>query len=568
MPADRPHAAVRLAPPGDGGFTLVEVLVAIVVIGVVMSAVAPFLVQSVVVVSQQRDQQVAVQVANDALERARALRGASLLTGRDEQATADQWALGTASAEVKPYLDGMARDWDHLAVAGNGLKASLPTSPNPVTIGGVVYQQNWYVGRCWQAKADSAQAKVTVGDCLPATSDPTDAPFFRIVVAVTWPQKSCTGGCVYVASTLVSIGVDAIFDLNQPPVTITDPANQSGYVTVAASLQIIAKNGQLPRTWTATGLPPGLTISSGGGLISGVPTTAGVYTVHVTVADFESKTDDSTFTWTVVPLLTSPVAQVGEVGVASTLTVPRAVGLPSLAWSATGLPTGLLIDAATGVISGVPTTARAAAAVTVTVVVAGIATQTASVTFTWKVVAAVALANPGSFSATKGDPGTYNLAPLASGGLVPYTWQSTTLPLGLTLNSTNGAVSGTIANGTRYLATIVVTDSVGATASVTVLVNVAQRYASDLRVTAPAPITPTPDRTTIAGTAVSLVAGAAGGTPASYAWTATNLPPPLTVSPAGAITGTPTTKGTYIVTLTVTGAVGEKAILMFTWTVT
>jgi len=57
MPADRPLLAVRRAPPGDGGFTLVEVLVAIAVIGTVMTAVAPFLVQSLTLVSRQRGQQ-------------------------------------------------------------------------------------------------------------------------------------------------------------------------------------------------------------------------------------------------------------------------------------------------------------------------------------------------------------------------------------------------------------------------------------------------------------------------------------------------------------------------------
>lgn len=48
-----------------------------------------------------------------------------------------------------------------------------------------------------------------------------------------------------------------------------------------------ASYGTTPYTWTGSGLPPGLTLSSSG-LVSGTPTTPGIYTVTVTVTDGNS----------------------------------------------------------------------------------------------------------------------------------------------------------------------------------------------------------------------------------------------------------------------------------------
>src|SRR5262249_27439027 len=59
-------------------------------------------------------------------------------------------------------------------------------------------------------------------------------------------------------------------------VTVTPPANQTGTVGTAASLQIRATDSAAGQTLTysAAGLPAGLAISSTTGLISGTPTTS------------------------------------------------------------------------------------------------------------------------------------------------------------------------------------------------------------------------------------------------------------------------------------------------------
>jgi Zn-dependent metalloprotease len=65
---------------------------------------------------------------------------------------------------------------------------------------------------------------------------------------------------------------------------VTNPGNRTGTVGTAASLQLSATGGTPPYTWSATGLPTGLSINASG-LISGTPTTAGTFNVTATARD-------------------------------------------------------------------------------------------------------------------------------------------------------------------------------------------------------------------------------------------------------------------------------------------
>jgi acetylxylan esterase len=83
-------------------------------------------------------------------------------------------------------------------------------------------------------------------------------------------------------------------------VTVTNPGSQSGTVGTAASLQVRATDSASGQTLTysATGLPAGLSISSTGA-ITGTPTTAGTSSVTVTATDTTGAKGTATFTWTV-----------------------------------------------------------------------------------------------------------------------------------------------------------------------------------------------------------------------------------------------------------------------------
>jgi hypothetical protein len=171
----------------------------------------------------------------------------------------------------------------------------------------------------------------------------------------------------------------------------------------------------------------------------------------------------------------------------------------------------------------------------------------------------------GTVNITQGTNGS-NFTPTVRGGLPPYTWETTGMPLGLTMNASSGTVTGTFAYGTRYLTTVKVTDDAGGTASIPVLVNVAPRNPADVRVTTPAPANP--NQTTAMNGTPTLTSAVASGGSAHQTWTAAGLPPGLTLAAGGAITGKPTARGTYVVTFTVTDQNGKLARMMFTWTVT
>jgi hypothetical protein len=116
--------------------------------------------------------------------------------------------------------------------------------------------------------------------------------FYRVIV-----HNATADGA---SSNVVSVAVP----LNHPPV-VTNPGNQITVANNTVSLQIIASdvdNNFL--TFSATGLPTGLVIDSGSGLITGTAATPGAYNVQVIVTDGFAPTTIN-FTWSVA---TTPVA--------------------------------------------------------------------------------------------------------------------------------------------------------------------------------------------------------------------------------------------------------------------
>jgi Putative Ig domain len=80
--------------------------------------------------------------------------------------------------------------------------------------------------------------------------------------------------------------------------TVANPGSRTGTVGTAVSLQLSASGGTAPYTWSATGLPTGLSVSSGG-LISGTPSATGTFNVTATAKDSAAKTGSASFTWTI-----------------------------------------------------------------------------------------------------------------------------------------------------------------------------------------------------------------------------------------------------------------------------
>ncbi|SEC92848.1 Putative Ig domain-containing protein [Streptomyces misionensis] len=83
-------------------------------------------------------------------------------------------------------------------------------------------------------------------------------------------------------------------------VSVTNPGSQSTTTGSSVSLQIKASDSAgAALTYSASGLPTGLSINSSTGVISGTASTAGTYQVTVTATDSTGATGSTSFTWTV-----------------------------------------------------------------------------------------------------------------------------------------------------------------------------------------------------------------------------------------------------------------------------
>ncbi|HLJ17662.1 MAG TPA: Ig domain-containing protein, partial [Bryobacteraceae bacterium] len=328
------------------------------------------------------------------------------------------------------------------------------------------------------------------------------------------------------------------------PVSITTsslPAGNKG--TAYGPYQLTATGGGPPYTWTASGVPSGMSLSSAG-VLSGVPSVSGTSSVMVTVTDSAQHTASASFNLTisatVVIATTSPLPS-GTVGTAYTQTFAASGGASPYQWSVTSgtLPAGLTLSAA-GQLSGTPTTAGTSS-FRVQVKDSSSLSATQNFQLTVNTTFAITTISP----LPGGTVGTaYTQTFAASGGAPPYQWSVTsgTLPAGLAL-STAGQLSGTpTAAGTSNI-TVQAKDS----NSLTATQNFKLTIGAGLAITTTSPV---PSGTV--GTAYTQTLTASGGT-SPYQWSVTSgtLPAGLALSTAGQLSGTPTAAGTSSFTVQV-----------------
>jgi hypothetical protein len=335
------------------------------------------------------------------------------------------------------------------------------------------------------------------------------------------------------------------------PLTISTTPLPNGNVGTPYSATVGVSGGTAPYSCaiTAGSLPARITLGANC-VVSGTPTTAG--TSHVTIKATDSSNPAQTIsgpsTVVIAPAgvltLTSPAT--ATVGTPYSSTIGVSGGTAPYACTVTNgtLPAGLTLGIGC-TLTGTPT---AAGASTVTVQATDSShpanTTTAPITVT---------VNPSSANLTVTSPpgatvGTPYNGPIGiANGTSPYscTLSSGTLPAGLTLGA-GCVITGTPTAAGSSPVTINVTDSSApaktATAPITVTV---------------APISPL----TFTGTIPNAILGApylqtlhakGGVAPYTYAVTAGALPAGLTLSPGGAISGTPTAPGASSFTVTAT----------------
>ncbi len=140
-----------------------------------------------------------------------------------------------------------------------------------------------------------------------------------------------------------------------PAPAITVAGMASATAVASFSYQVVANNS--PTSYAASGLPPGLSINTSSGVISGTPTTPGAYTVGLTASNANG---DGTATLTInvqahpnAPVITSNLIAYGQINTAFAYQI--AASNSPTTYTAANLPDGLSINTSTGSIGGTPT---------------------------------------------------------------------------------------------------------------------------------------------------------------------------------------------------------------------
>lgn len=253
--------------------------------------------------------------------------------------------------------------------------------------------------------------------------------------------------------------------VNQAPSVATPPAQLTS-TGAAVSFQVIASDDDGDAIgFTANGLPPGLTINPGTGLITGTASTAGVSTVTVTATDALGANTPVTFEWIVniAPTLTNPGQQLSELGAAVDLSI--AANEPdagdALIWTSSGLPSGLALHASNGRITGSPQTAGS---FSVSIQAIDRQDAAAQISFVWVINTPPTLA---AITDRTNDLGNFVAlgvsAQDADGDDLTFT--AVGLPGGLAVNPASGSMSGSLNTPGTFTPVLTVTDSLGSSTS-------------------------------------------------------------------------------------------------------
>ena len=408
------------------------------------------------------------------------------------------------------------------------------TLPNGIT--GTVYNQTLTATGTtpitWSLESGNLPTGLTLSAAGVISGTPTEANTFNFTVKATNSVGSDTKA--------LSIVVTA------PPI-ITTTALPNG-ITNTIYNQTLTAIGTTPITWSleSGNLPTGLTLSAAG-VISGTPTAAG--TSNFTVKATNSVGNDTKALSIVVnapPVITTTTLPSGLSGTAYSAQL-AATGSAPITWSleSGNLPTGLTLSTA-GLISGTSTATGTSNFTVKATNSVGSDTKALSITINTTAVAPVITTT----TLPNGTTGTAYSAPISATGTAPITWSLTSgsLPVGLTLSGA-GVISGTPTTTGTFNFTVKAENSAGSdTKALSITI---------ITATIPPVITTITLSSGLIGTSYSEQLTATGTAPITWSLASGSLPTGLTLYGSGAISGTPTTAGTFNFTVQASNSAGS-----------
>ncbi|MEO6238206.1 MAG: Ig domain-containing protein, partial [Vicinamibacterales bacterium] len=254
------------------------------------------------------------------------------------------------------------------------------------------------------------------------------------------------------------------------PVAITTTSLPAGRVGSSYSGQLLASGGSGAYSWTvmAGTLPAGITLDASTGFLSGTPLTAGSFTFSIGAADAPDAMNRATASYTIpIALVSLPVAITtgtlpgGRESTPYSAALVASGGSGAFRWSVTEgtLPPGVVLNAATGVLSGTPTNAGTTG-FTITAADAGDALNVTARAYTVTMSAAVKIYASRSLPmAAKGVPYTHTVASSNVQGMSVWDVASGKLPPGMLLNAAVGSISGTCLTAGKWTFNLRVKDA-------------------------------------------------------------------------------------------------------------
>ena len=274
----------------------------------------------------------------------------------------------------------------------------------------------------------------------------------------------------------VSANINIMVSDPNPPL-VNSPSSITAVLGASFTFQLGVTGGTPPFAWSvASGaLPGGLGLNSTSGAVTGTPSVQGDFAATFKVTDAQARSAQKQITITVGPpalTITSGAIPAAQNGSAFSYQLAAAGGKPPYHWAVTGgaLPAGLSLAATSGIISGTPS---AAGNFNFTVDVTDADSHTSrkglSITVT---PAPLKIGAVTSLDALKGT--AFNYLPTATGGTPPYAWSISagTLPAGLALNASTGALTGSPSAIGTFSFALSVRDQSSATASASIQIKV------------------------------------------------------------------------------------------------